>query len=197
MDDKHFFDKIAPEWDKNEILSTNEKVNSILNSFKIKFGDQILDLGTGTGILLPYLAKRIGKNGKITAVDYSEGMLQRAKEKYSDLNPLPEFINLDFENDTIIGEYDKIILYCVYPHLHKPVETLKWLRTVNLKNNGSIYIAFPCGPDFINNIHKDRHSESDRLLSAKELAEHLDQEGIRAIPVKDTEEEYIIEIPKN
>lgn len=197
MDERHFFDKIAPEWDKNEILSTNEKINTILDSFNINSGDQILDLGTGTGVLLPYLAQRIGEKGKITAVDYSEGMLQRAKEKFSDLNPLPDFFNLDFENETIPGEYDKIILYCVYPHLHKPVDTLKWLKAVNLKNNGTIYIAFPCGPDFINNIHREKHSESDRLLSAKELAESLNHQGIKAIPLKDTEEEYIIAIPKN
>lgn len=196
MDDRKFFDKIAPEWDANETLSTPEKVTEILDSFDLKEGDVILDLGTGTGVLLPFIAQRIGSHGKICAVDFSEGMLNQAKEKYNDLTPLPEFLNLDFENETIPGEYDKIILYCVYPHLHTPLETLKWLKRVNLKENGAIFIAFPCGPDFINNIHKDRHSESDKLLGAKELAQYFNNNGIEARVVSDTESKYIIKIPR-
>lgn len=180
MDDRDFFDNLAPIWDENETMSTPERVNIILDYFNLKVGDKILDLGTGTGILLPYIAERIGREGEITAVDYSEGMLERAKRKYDSLVPHPQFLNLDFENEAIPGEYDKIIMYCVYPHLHTPIDTLKWLEKVNLKKRGEIIIAFPCGPDFINNIHKERHSEGDLLPTAKDLAEKLRREGIRA-----------------
>lgn len=194
MDDRNFFDKIAPDWDANEVLSTPQKVNEILDAFEIKPGDAVLDLGTGTGVLLPAIAERVGTEGKITAVDYSSGMLQRAKEKFSGLVPAPEFLNLDFENETVPGEYDKIILYCVYPHLHQPVDTLKWLRKVNLKEGGAIYIAFPCGPEYINNIHKDRKSESDRLVSASELAAMLRREGIETEVLADNDKAYVVRI---
>ena len=111
MGDRLFFDKIAQEWDDNEILSTPLRVNSILDKFEIKENDAVLDLGTGTGVLLPYIAQRIGSNGRITAVDFSIGMLQKAMEKFSNLSPLPTFLNFDFENENIPGEFDKIILY--------------------------------------------------------------------------------------
>ena len=196
MDDSIFFDKIAPVWDDNEVLSTPQKVNFILDFMDIQSGQHILDLGTGTGVLLPFLAHRIGETGKITAVDYSEGMLQRAKEKFSDLNPSPQFLKLDFENENIPGEYHRIILYCVYPHLHSPIETLKWLLKVNLKEDGEIFVAFPCGPDFINNIHKERHSDSDALPSASELAKILRSNGIKADVILDDEKGYIVRIKK-
>lgn len=196
MDDKTFFDKIAENWDANEVLSTPDKVEYILDFFDVKPGMEVLDLGSGTGVLLPYLALKVGKEGKIVAVDFSEGMLCQAIKKFSALSPTPLFINLDFEKENIPGEFDRIILYCVYPHLHEPVETLKWLLKVNLKENGAIYIAFPCAPDFINNIHKERHSESDILPSASSLVEHLRDNNLNAEVLKDDENAYIIRIKK-
>lgn len=194
MDERSFFDRIAPSWDQNEVLSTEEKVNHILDIVDLKEGDSVLDLGTGTGVLLPHIAKKIGLNGRITAVDYSSGMLEQAIKKFSYLNPLPEFLNMDFETETISGEYDKIILYCVYPHLHTPVDTLKWLRKVNLKEKGEIIIAFPCSPEFINNIHREKHSESDKLLPASELASNLRKNGLEAYVLEETENAYVISI---
>ena len=191
MDEREFFDKIAPSWDDNEVLSTPENVNRILDYMDLKPGDEVLDLGTGTGVLLPFIVERIGENGKITAVDYSSEMLKRAKSKFSSLNPLPEFLNIDFETENIEGEYDCIILYCVYPHLHNPYDTLKWLRSVNLKKGGKMFIAFPSKEDFINNIHKEKHSESDILPSADILASLLNQNGLKAESVCDN---YVVRV---
>lgn len=196
MDDRNFFDKIAPQWDQNEVLSTAEKIDEILDLVLIGKGDFVLDLGTGTGVLLPYIAQKVGETGKITAVDFSEEMLKRAIQKFSNLSPQPEFLNLDFENENIEGEYDKIMLYCVWPHLHNPVDTLKWLQKVNLKDNGEIFIAFPCGPDFINNIHKEKHSESDLLPPASVLTTQLRNQGLNASCIADTDSCYIIKIEK-
>lgn len=48
---------------------------------EIKEGDFVLDVATGTGRNLPYIAKIIGKKGKIFAMDISMGMLAYAKMK--------------------------------------------------------------------------------------------------------------------
>lgn len=197
MDDRIFFDNLAPIWDENEVLSTPDRVNMILDYIDLQPGQAVLDLGTGTGVLLPYIAERIGETGTITAVDYSSGMLSRARKKFRDLIPAPEFLNLDFENETIPHEYDRIILYCVFPHLHNPVATLNWLQKVNLKEEGSMFIAFPCGPDFINSIHKDRHSESDLLPTASKLTEYLKENGLNASVLAETNETYVIKIKKH
>lgn len=194
MDERSFFDNLAPTWDDNEILSTPEKVRFVLDFVDLRAGQRVLDLGTGTGVLLPFIAERVGEKGKIVAVDYSQGMLDRAIAKFRDLNPKPKFLQMDFENETIEGEFDRILLYSVYPHLHTPIDTVKWLRTVNLAPDGIITIAFPTGPDFINNIHRQRHSDSDILPPAEELANTFRLHGLNATVAKADDECYIVNI---
>lgn len=194
MDERAFFDRLAPEWDANEVLSTPEKVRFILDFIDLRQGMRVLDLGTGTGVLLPYIAERIGPEGHITAVDYSIEMLRRAQEKFSQLTPHPVFLDSDFENETIPGTFERILLYCVYPHLHTPADTLKWLRAVNLAPGGIITIAFPSGPEFINNIHREKHSESDCLPSASDLADFLRLYGLDATVAHADAEGYVVNI---
>ena len=44
-------------------------------------GDTVVDLGTGTGWNLPYLADRVGPTGRVIGVDLSDGMLERARRR--------------------------------------------------------------------------------------------------------------------
>ncbi len=196
MDERKFFDNLASMWDANEVLSTPGRVNEILEYANIKLGESVLDLGTGTGVLLPYVAELVGPHGSITAVDYSQGMLNIAIRKYARITPVPTFLNMDFETETIGGVFHHILLYCVYPHLHTPVDTLHWLRAVNLAENGIMTIAFPTDESFINSIHRQKHSESDCLPPAHELAQFLRTHGLDATVAKADKDSYIINISK-
>lgn len=186
-----FFDRMAPTWDSNEVRSTPERVKSILSKLPIEKGMSVLDLGTGTGILVPYLSEAVGPEGHVTAIDLSEGMLAIAKKKYGDLVNV-EFMKLDFEEEGIPGMYDIAMLYCVYPHLHDPEGTFKWLFRVNLNEGGVIVVAFPSDEEFINNIHKEKKADHDHLPSARKLAERINEWGFNAKVIAYTPDEYIV-----
>ncbi len=49
-------------------------------------GDKALDLCTGTGSVAAELAGRVGENGVVVGLDFSAGMLRKAKEKAEKLN---------------------------------------------------------------------------------------------------------------
>lgn len=188
-----FFDKLAPTWDQNEILSTPEKINSILRKLKIRNGMDVLDLGTGTGILVPYLSEIVGIEGHVTAIDLSQGMLSVARKKYDNLENV-EFLKIDFEEEIIPGKYDVALLYSVYPHLHAPAATFEWLFKMNMKPEGVIVIAFPTNEKFINKIHHEKNAEHDHLPSAYVLAERINHWGFKTDVISATTEEYIIEV---
>jgi len=44
-------------------------------------GERILDICTGTGSLLPYLCRKVGRNGSVFGVDFSRGMLAVNRQK--------------------------------------------------------------------------------------------------------------------
>ncbi|NMA65489.1 MAG: class I SAM-dependent methyltransferase, partial [Clostridiaceae bacterium] len=68
---KIFFNSMAQRWDIF-CRHDKEKIDFILNLLNIKYGSRILDVGTGTGILIPFLINKVGDQGEITAVDFSE-----------------------------------------------------------------------------------------------------------------------------
>ncbi len=190
-----FFDRMAPSWDSNEVRSTPERIKSILGQLPLSKGMKVLDLGTGTGVLVPYLSEIVGPEGSVTAVDLSEGMLAEARKKFGALNNV-EFLKLDFEEEQIPGKYDAVMLFCVYPHLHAPADTLECLFKMNMTPDGFIVIAFPSDETFINNIHHERKAEHDQLPSAAVLAERLGIMGFKAEVVSSTEDEYIVLVRK-
>ncbi len=190
-----FFDDLSVRWDDDEILSTPGKIAEILSFIGIRRGMDILDLGTGTGVLLPFLAEMVGNDGSITAVDISTGMLSQAIAKYGTL-PNVHFVNKDFEEERIYGEYDIIMLYSVYPHLHAPEKTLTTLMRHNLRPDGKIVIAFPTDETFINNIHRERKSASDLLPPADVLALRFGSWGLNAHSVSCSNTRYIVEISR-
>ena len=188
-----FFDTIAPKWDEMEVYSTSEKVAELIDLTGIREGYDVLDLGTGTGVLLPELSGRVGRKGTVMAVDFSERMLAEARGKNGELKNV-DFLRLDFEKSDVPGRYDLIMLYCVYPHLAEPVETLKRLRKHNLKDGGKIVIGFPKDEGCINRIHADKDVDSDLLPPAPQLAGWLTQNGLASKVIAYSKEGYLVGI---
>ena len=58
----------------------------ITDRTRVSEGDRALDLCTGTGSVAVELAKHIGKGGLVVGLDFSYGMLEKAKRKSVKLN---------------------------------------------------------------------------------------------------------------
>lgn len=195
MEQRDFFDSIAKEWD-NIIEVNEEKINTLLSKVDIKENDNILDVGTGTGVLIPFL-KNLNTNGIIKGVDISSGMLDIASQKFKDTQNV-SFEALDIENSSIEEKYDKIVLYSMFPHLKNKTNTIKILVENNLNEEGKLIIAHSNSREFLNNMHKekDKTVSEDRLIPIKDQKALFEQVNLNVLDAYEDDEIYYLVVNK-
>ena len=83
------FDRIAGVYDRmNSVMTVGmhhrwrERAADLT---ALKPGDRVLDVATGTGDLAVELSKRVAPDGEVVGSDFSEGMLELARQKAPDL----------------------------------------------------------------------------------------------------------------
>lgn len=76
MDLKVFFDKQANAWDENQ-ARYRPHPEELLNSLRLRPGEDVLEIGCGSGWLMEPLARKIAP-GRLYALDFSGEMLRRA-----------------------------------------------------------------------------------------------------------------------
>ncbi|SHJ33898.1 demethylmenaquinone methyltransferase / 2-methoxy-6-polyprenyl-1,4-benzoquinol methylase [Dethiosulfatibacter aminovorans DSM 17477] len=186
-----FFDRIAGNWDSRNIID-KKKISLALDKAAVNKGSNILDVGTGTGILIPYLQERIGSTGQITAVDSSKNMLKIAKSKYCSENIT--YLNEDVETADSSSKYDSIILFNMFPHLKDGLGTVKKLSPNNLKNGGKLVIFHSLGRERINKIHKRAGTEVEnhKLMSVDSLSAIFKNSNINVLERFENDELYMI-----
>ena len=97
-----YFDRCAPFWD-GDMIKDEEIVNLILEGADVRAGKTVLDVATGTGVLIPnYLERGVAS---VTAVDLSPEMIQIAKYKFHEDNV--KFICCDVFD--AVNEVDKAL----------------------------------------------------------------------------------------
>ncbi|WP_270941134.1 class I SAM-dependent methyltransferase [Romboutsia lituseburensis] len=195
MEQRDFFDSIAKEWD-NIIEVNEEKINILLSKVDIKDNDNILDVGTGTGVLIPFL-KNLNTKGIIKGVDISSGMLDIASQKFKDTKNV-SFEALDIENSSLEEKYDKIVLYSMFPHLKNKINTIKTLVENNLNEDGKLIIAHSNSREFLNNMHKekDKRVSEDRLIPIKNQKALFEQVNLNVLDAYEDDEIYYLVVNK-
>ena len=171
--DMAFFDNCADTWDSYR--NTNVKIlEQLMVLANIPAGSTVLDVGSGTGVLLPYLHATVGAQGKITAIDFSEKMLAKAQEKFADLGNVKFCVGDVLEMNIPAESIDVVICLNFFPHLHTRKE--EFIRKIksSLKTGGSLIIIHDISRAKVNSIHRDSSVVTEhRLLEAKLVGEML------------------------
>lgn len=78
---KEYFNSIANKWD-TMCHHDSEKISAILTLANIKKDSRVLDIATGTGVLIPHLLKT--EPTEVKAIDLSELMIAQAQKNHDD-----------------------------------------------------------------------------------------------------------------
>lgn len=186
-----YFDEVAPIWDE-AVVRNAAKLRRIMTIAGVRPGDEVLDAGSGTGVLVPYIREK-NSDGLITEMDVSPKMLNMARAKYHNDSRI-RYLNEDIEKYSEGKEYDRILLYGILPHLADKAGTIVRLFRSNLKGNGSILVSHPYGRDKINLLHShgDRRVADAFLPPMKELVSECSKNGLNVAFSEDTEQDYTL-----
>jgi ubiquinone/menaquinone biosynthesis C-methylase UbiE len=153
MSRKAYFNKIAENWDrkycKPELVAF---VKNLVTNFDLKPGQKILDVGTGTGVLIPFLSETVGPTGSITAIDFAEKMIQICKSKYSHIeNAVIKLGNVE-ELNVPPETFNAVICFGLFPHLEDKTKALHNMYRM-LKPGGKLIIAHALSSDELRAHH--------------------------------------------
>jgi ubiquinone/menaquinone biosynthesis C-methylase UbiE len=190
---QEYFDQLAPTWDKE--LTTREKLKSLSNIVKelgIKPGYYVLDIGSGTGILLSFLIAELGNEGKIVALDFSAEMLCQAKAKK--FQPIVDFAQADVLAIPLAdNSVDLAMCNSAFPHFNDKARALEEITRV-LRDNGRLVICHTMGRKIINQLHQSIGGAvaNDLLPDEFQLKRLIKQAGLKVTHFEDVPERYLI-----
>ena len=187
MSRKTYFNEQANTWDKSfHTPNLSSFLEKLVTQFGLEPGQNILDVGTGTGVLIPYLIREVGPDGSVTAIDYSENMIQICKTKHSHLKNVSVRLQ-DIEDDAFPTEsFDAVICFGLFPHLENKEKALQNINHT-LKPSGKLVIAHALSSEELKAHHNNASSAvvHDVLPEKAEMKQLLEQTGFTGISIKD------------
>lgn len=75
------YDRWSRYYDAFDLGGVNDQKRLAVDVLCLSPDSKVLDVGTGTGAIIPYLAKRLGNGGMAVGVDFSEAMVARANRR--------------------------------------------------------------------------------------------------------------------
>jgi ubiquinone/menaquinone biosynthesis C-methylase UbiE len=182
-----FFNDVAETWDSRFYTpKLIDFLEQIVPTFRIKQGQKVLDVGTGTGVLISFLLKSVGSTGHITAVDYAQKMAVVCSVKFSqfsNVNVMVEEVeNLSFPSQS----FDAITCFGLFPHLENKKQALCEMNRV-LRPRGRLIIAHALSSAEIASHHHNASSAvaDDILPKEQSMRKLLKETGFSGIQITD------------
>lgn len=189
---QEYFDQLAPTWDKELTPERLKCLGNIVKELGIKPGCYVLDIGSGTGVLLPFLITELGYKGRIVALDFSAEMLGQARAK--NFSPIVGFAQADVLAIPLAdNSLDMAICNSVFPHFGDKVRALREIARV-LKHNGRLVICHTMSRDMLNRLHQSVGGvvANDLLPDESQLRALMKQTGLKITRFEDNPERYLV-----
>lgn len=191
MDRSGFFDHHAASWDAERHPEEDARLARVVALAEVRRGDAVLDVGTGTGVLVPHVLSMIGSAGRIVAIDLSPDMLQVARQK--GFPPSVTLLEADVHHLPLPdGEFDRVICNAALPHFEDRAQCIREMMRV-LRSGGILVISHPIGREAVNRLHREVGGpvEEDRVPPPEAMAALLREAGLTDVWIVDEPEFYL------
>jgi ubiquinone/menaquinone biosynthesis C-methylase UbiE len=187
-----FFEHLAAEWDARQPPDRQHKLDQLLFHFdaQIKPAKIILEVGTGTGGLLPVL-KQHNSLARIIQIDFANAMLVRAQvNRNGDELVQADVHQLPFAAIT----FDLVICLNSFPHFKQKLLALQTIHSV-MPTGGHLLILHELSREKVNAIHQNARAaeiHQDLLLENDEMHRIFFESGFLEIKIDDGPDRYSV-----
>jgi SAM-dependent methyltransferase len=190
-DKREFFDQEALGWNERYHQEDLKEIRNLIGRFDIRPDDHILDVGTGNGILLPFLLEKVEYKLRIVALDFSWNMIREAS-RLATIKGLG-FINACAECLPIKSKsFDCITCFATFAHISEKSRALVEMSRA-LKKDGRLYIAHLLGKEELAEHHRSAGGavEYDALPPDSEMEAMLRTADLKEIRIVDQPNLYL------
>ncbi len=177
-----FFCRNAPDWDTRIRREDHAALERIITEFHIGVNDTVMDVGSGTGIAIPYYRNAGVKH--IYAVENSAEMVKILKRKFPSLDIIHKSF-LEPINRQIAA--DKVIIFNTFPHFDRFDPVFRNAASY-LKVGGTLVITHSLSRRELNEYHigRGREVSEDILPPVEYFRSKLAEYGFGGITVEDS-----------
>jgi ubiquinone/menaquinone biosynthesis C-methylase UbiE len=162
-----------------------ERLEATIEASRLRPGERVLDVGTGTGILIPYILKH--HPSEIHVCDLAEKMLRRVKRKFPQVVAhLCDVGDLQLPD----GSIDLVYINACFSNIMDKSKCLNNLYRL-LRPKGRLVVSHPLGKEFIIELKKYAPFHLDLLPDEPEARELCERHGFRIVSFVDEPLFYI------
>jgi len=192
---RQYFNDQAATWDETARNNDPLKLQALVNKLDLPTSGWILDVGTGTGVFLPYINGSVNGGCHLVSMDFALNMVAIAKKKQAEKGT--EFICAEIESVRFVcGLFDAVICYSTFPHFHDKPRAMSNIYQC-LKPGGSLYICHSASREQINQIHSKIPDFNDHLIPEDhEMNDLMIASGFKNHQIQSTDRYYLVTAEK-
>lgn len=197
---KAFFNERAESWldmwykdqETGEYDRYEKEFQILFSLVPIKDGDHVLDVGCGSGVLVPYILEWISDNGMLYELDYAEKMIEVNKRLHNDIRIrflISDIVGAPLES----GTCDLVICFSCFPHFQEKEQAMIAMARM-LKKGGWLAVAHFDSSEELNNHHRKASGPvmHDKLPDEKTMKRLFENSGLKTEKFIDESGFYLI-----
>jgi demethylmenaquinone methyltransferase/2-methoxy-6-polyprenyl-1,4-benzoquinol methylase len=178
--DREFFNALAASWDTTRAHNPAH-LRALVARTGICPGEAILDIGCGTGVLIPFLLEAVGPSGSVTGIDIADNMVKLAAAKAT------QFSNVELQRADIMDYrpgrcFDHVTCLNFFPHIQNHPAFFRKALAEWLVPGGWLHVFHDLSRAQVNAIHGESKTvKDDRLAPCEKVGGLFTAAGFHSV----------------